>query len=275
MSATPFLPPLPDTWEATRATLHAYSHAATAVNRVHGTAHPKWWHVSLKVEPDGLATDPVPLPDGGTAGVRLDLLAGAVVFETSDGERTELDMTAGTTGTEMADAIIARYADRGLTGDYDRSKFRNDDPRSYDAAAAAAFWRAETNVAAVFERHRSSLGGEVGIVQLWPHNFDTSVEWFGTRVETYTEDGETTEYPSQLNLGFYPGGDRPYFYSNPWPFEESLVDSELPHGAAWHTEGWQGTILHYDQLAGDPDAERKLADYAAAVFRLASPTLTA
>ena len=35
------------------------------------------------------------------------------------------------------------------------------------------------------------------------------------------QDGE--EATAQLNLGFYPAGDA-YFYSTPWPFDESLLD---------------------------------------------------
>ncbi len=93
--------------------------------------------------------------------------------------------------------------------------------------------------------------------------------------EWRNQDGEVTEYPSQLNLGFYPAG-RAYFYSNPWPFDsDKLLGSPLPHGAEWHTEGWEGTILYYDQLAGDPDAATKLAEFAKAVFDVASPTLSA
>jgi hypothetical protein len=53
--------------------------------------------------------------------------------------------------------------------------------------------------------------------------------------------------PSQINL-VYPGGE-PYFYSNPWPFAaEQLLDKPLPDGAAWHTEGWQGSTLAYKEL---------------------------
>lgn len=275
MSGDPFLPPLPEAWEATRSTLHAYSHAVTAASRVHGIAHPKWWHVSLKVRPQGLATDAILLPGGGSAAVRMDLNQHEIVLEHSSGRSTSFDMREGATATEMADRIIAEFSSLGLEGDYNRDKFENEDTRPYDAGAAETFWRAETNVVGSFERHRASLKGEVGIVQLWPHNFDTSTEWFGTRVETYEEDGEITEHPSQLNLGFFPGGDRPYFYSNPWPFEETLVDKPLPHGAEWHTDGWQGSILHYDLLAGDPAAEAKLAEYAQAVHLLVEPTLTA
>lgn len=273
-----FLPrlPEPDDWETTRATLHAYVRGAGAIPETHAEAHPKWWHVSLNVRPQGLVTDDMALSDGGTFNVRLDLISHAVVVETSAGQATTLSMTEGATGTEMGDQIIAAVAELGLEGDYNREKFENDDPRGYDPVAAGVFLAAANNVNGVFEQHRASLSGDVGPVQLWPHGFDLATEWFGTRIEKYEEEGEVTEYPSQLNLGFYPGTDRPYFYSNPWPFEGAKLASEpLPHGAQWHMEGWEGSIIYYDQLQGDPGAATKLAEYARAVFDLAAPTLTA
>ncbi len=127
-----------------------------------------------------------------------------------------------------------------------------------------------TKASIVFEGRRVGLDGPVSPVQLWPHGFDVSFEWFGTRTEEY--EGEAL--PAQLNLGFYPK-DRAYFYSNPWPFDESLPSTPLPHGAEWHTEGWQGTILYYDQLVGDPAGPAKVEEYARAVYEAAAPTLTA
>ena len=273
---TDFLPTLPESWETTRATLHAYAHGVGAIPRAHAGAHPKWWHVSLNVRPHGLVTDDMALTGGGTLSVRLDLTSHEVVVETSAGQSTAFSLAEGTTGTEMGDRVIATVAKFGLEGDYNREKFENDDARGYDPAAGEAFLQAANNVAEVLEQHRASLPGDTGPVQLWPHGFDLATEWFGTRVERYEEDGEVTEHPSQLNLGFYPGSERPYFYSNPWPFEGAKLTSQpLPHGAEWFTEGWEGSILYYDQLQGDPDAATKLAEYARAVFDLASPTLTA
>lgn len=279
------LPPLPDDWESTRATLHAYAHAAGSVPRTLAEAHPKWWHVSLKVRPHGLVSDPVELPSGGTMSTLLDLTAHEVVVEASDGSRSAIPMTEGLTGTEMGDRVIAAAADLGLSGDYDRAKFESEEARSYDPETAERYLTALVTVAGVFERHREAIGGDVGIVQLWPHNFDLAVEWFGTRTIAYEENGETVEHPAQLNLGFYgggapkePGGEptAPYFYSNPWPFDhDALLGQPLPAGAYWHTEGWEGTMLPYATLAGDPEAEAKLADYARAVFEIASPTLLA
>ncbi len=268
-------PALHDEWEATRATLHAYSRGVVAISRTHGLAHPRWWHLSLKIRPTGLTTDSVSLPDGRLFSLRMDLRHHETVLETSGGDRLAFDMTAGATATEFADQVIAAVGDLGLDGDYDRDKFENAEQRAYTPEAAATFFDAAVAAAQVFRRHRASVGGDMGPVQLWPHGFDVAVEWFGTRVEQHEEHGEVSDQQSQINLGFYPGGDRPYFYSNPWPFEgDSLVGHSLPHDAEWHTEGWQGSTLPYDVLTGDPDGGTKLAEYARRVHELAAPTLT-
>ena len=271
-----FLPALPEDWETTRATLHAYAHGVGAIPRAHAEAHPRWWHVSLNVQPQGLVTDDMACPDGGTFNVGFDLKSHQVVVGTSGGTSAAFSMSAGASGTKMGDQVLAAVVELGLDGEYKRERFENDEPRGYAPGAAEMFLHVLNNVTGVFEQHRTSLPGEVGPVQLWPHGFDLATEWFGTRVERYEEDGEMTEHPSQINLGFYPGTDRPYFYSNPWPFEGAkLMGEALPHGARWNTEGWEGSILYYDQLQGDPQADTKLAEYAKAVFDLASPTLTA
>lgn len=274
MATAGFLPELPADWEPTRATLHAYAHGVSALARTHAPAHPKWWHASLKVKPTGLATDPIPLPGGGDLQTLMDFDRHVVVLVPPEGGALEFDMTAGTTGTEFADRLIEAAAGLGLSGEYVREKFESDEPRTYDESHASTFWQALADIHSVLDAHRLSLEGSVSPLQLWPHGFDLSFEWFGTKVETHEENGEVQEYPSQLNLGFYPTGDA-YFYSNPWPFDQALTTNQLPHGAVWNTEGWQGTKLRYADLAGDPDAATKLSEYAGTVFEIASPTLMA
>jgi hypothetical protein len=267
--------PLPDDFEPTRATLHQYSHAVAVVPRAHAGPHDKWWHISLTVTERGLETDPMELPDGGTFNVRMDLRTHEVVLEAEGADVARISMAQGLTGTEMGDAILAAVASLGLEAQYAREKFESNEARSYDMETAEAFHQIITHMAAVFTIHSESLGERVGPLQLWPHGFDMSLEWFGTRVEEYEEEGEVRQHPSQCNFGFYPGG-RAYLYANPWPFEgDKLLDIELPGGAAWHTEGWEGSILYYDQVVGDPNAENRILDYLRAVYEAAAPTLTA
>ena len=277
MSSEAFFPLLTG-WDSTRETLHLYSKAVGVVPRAHAEFHPKWWHISLKVQPDGLVTDNMPLPGGGIFALKMDLLGHKVVLYSSRGDVREFSMTQGLSASAFGDQVLGAVADLGLAGEYAREKFENDEPREYDPAMAETYLRALVNADRTFKKHRGGLSGELGPVQLWPHGFDLAFEWFGTRVMEYQEGGQIEKYPSQLNLGFSPGESshpEPYFYSNPWPFEgDQLVDKPLPSGARWFTESWQGSILEYNSLVGDSQAEDKLLGYARAVYDLASPTLT-
>ncbi len=268
--------PVLDGFEPTRQTLHLYSQAVGVAPRAHGIAHPKWWHISLKVRPDGLVTDTVPLPDGGILALRLDLRLHQIVLETSQGDVRSFSMAAGLTGTEMGEVVITAVAEFGLTGEFARAKFENDDPRIYDPDQARRYFDLLVEIDRIFKTHKASLKGETGPVQVWPHGFDLAFEWFGARTVTQEEHGKVQEFPAQLNLGFYPGNadTPPYFYSNPFPFAaDKLLDKPLPHGARWHTEGWQGALLPYAALVNDANAEKNLLEFARAVYNLAVPTL--
>lgn len=268
---SPPLPPLPDDGEPTRATLHAYALAVSAITRAHAVPHPRWWHLGLAIRPDGLVTEAVPLDDGRSLAIRMDLRTHEIVLEASDARGPVVGMAEGLTGTEMGDRLIDLAAGYGLDGPYERHRFEDDAPRAYVPEHAHALFAAFTAAQQIFTVHRTGLRGELSPINVWPHGFDVSFEWFGSRVVA----GEEGNAQAQLNLGFYPKG-RAYFYSNPWPFPgDVLAGSELPSGATWHTDGWEGSILYYDQVAGRPDGRRLVLEYAAAVHELAAPTLSA
>lgn len=266
--------PTLDGFGPSRGTLHTYAQAINALTRVHAKERPHWWHTSLKVVDEGLTSDPIPLPSGSAARVLMDFRQHRIVLYADDVRAFPMD--AGWSGTRMGNALIAAAAEVGLEGEYERERFESDAPSVYDAEAVGRFFTALTSADRVFKAHLSSLSSETSPVQLWPHGFDLSCEWYGTRQVVQEENGATTTAPAQLNLGFYPGGsnDEAYFYSNPWPFEsETLLGRPLIDDATWHTDGWQGAKLPYSTLLDQPGAEAFLGDFARVVFGVAAPTL--
>lgn len=260
-------------WEPTRQTLHWYSRGISAIPRAHAEAHPKWWHVSLEIVEDGLVTSKTALPDGRAIWLKMDLINHKGLLFIDDGVFHEISFLDRLSSTAFAEALLAKAAQLGLSGPYEREKFEDEDPRDYDPEEVGKFFTALVNVDRLLKQHRSTIPGEKSPVQFWPHGFDISFEWFGTRVEVYND----TAYPSQLNLGFYPGdaNNKPYFYSNPWPFDgDRLLEQPLPPGATWHTEGWEGTYLPYAELAGKADSADRFAEFARVVFDITSPTLS-
>ncbi len=266
--ANPPFPRLPEDFEATRATLHAYSKALGTLPQAHIAMHPKWWHISLHVRPGGLTIQNIGLPNGGLLNGWLDMRSHEVVIETSHGDRTAFDMTAGMTGTEMADTIISHVSGLGLEGEYVRKDFESDDPTSYKRDQAASYWTALSNASKVLDAQRASRTGDLGPVQFWPHGFDLAFEWFGTKEVEY--DGSML--PSQLNLGFYSTGD-PYFYSVPWPFDNDLLTGPAPGEGRWTDDPFSGAVLDYSAVADRPEGADVVADFAQAAYDAASPTL--
>lgn len=264
---------MPEQWEATRATLHAYALAVSALPRAHATPHPRWWHVSLEMTPNGLATEAIALPNGGAATIMMNLTRHDIAFETSDGQRSTFPMTDGLTGTEMGEALIAVASEHGLGEIHDRARFENEDARIYDVTHAEAFLEALQAASNVLEIHRLSLAGDAGPVQLWPHGFDIAFEWFGKGLKSRGEEAGETAQTAQINFGFYPAGDA-YFYSSPWPFDsDSLLLVDLPSGARWNTDGWDGSMLAYSETVGRSDGVERVLAYMRAVFSSASPAL--
>lgn len=271
-------PPL-ENWAPTRDTLSQYAAAIGVVPRALADPHPKWWHISLKFQQQGAATDPIPHP--GSAGITFQLLMNlsthTVDVSTSNGELKRLSMTDGLSSTEFGNQLFSMLGELGIDAEFEREKYENDDPRTYDPQAASSYGDILLKTAEVLELHKSGLTGETGPVQLWPHNFDLAFEWFGTRRVPHGDGDNAQELPAQINFGLAPGDSshaEAYFYSNPWPFEDLLTDHKLPGSARWFTESWQGTLLPLAEIAGGDTGEKEVAAYFKAVYDIASPLLT-
>jgi hypothetical protein len=256
-------------WESTKQSLHAYSKIISAIPRTHHEAHPKWWHISLRVRPTGLISCPISTPLGDTIQILMDLRHHQIILSDDSENEHIIPMNACKTANEMAERLFHATEKYDLAMEYDASIFDNSGPREYVPQKAELFLDGLLEADLVLKKHRGNLRGDVSPVQFWPHNFDLSFEWYGNR----KIDGGEKQSRSQINFGWAPGGKNPaypYFYSNPYPFENEMTNHPLPEGAQWFMDQWNGSIMPYDEIAGHAGHE-KVLDYFERVFEVVSP----
>ena len=247
--------------DETVTSLHAYSRILGSIRAAQSEPHPRWWHASLQITDAGLDTGNFPLGDGGNGRLLLDPEQGLIVGRGINGPfEVTLAGPASEVGRKVLDAL-------GASIDFDPDRWDAIEAQRVDLEAARFYLAALIAVSDVFRQVRSGLAGELGPIQLWPHHFDVAFEWFSDAVVVYEEEDGPKEFSKQLGFGFSPGDEgnpEPYFYANPWPFDESFREIELPPEASWHTEGWSGGYLPYSAVVdGSPDT---VIDFMRTVF---------
>ncbi len=221
--------------------LHAYSRILGGIRAAGTEPHPRWWHGSLQIVDSGLTTGTFYV-EGEPASLTLEPGSATIAGRGPRGPvQAELSGPAATVGREVLRQLGGRL-------DVDPERWNLIEVTGYETVDATTYHNALRVVDAALRSVRSTVSGDVSPVQLWPHHFDVSLEWFSDAVEVYEEEGGPKEYNKQIGFGFSPGdeGDPdPYFYANPWPFDESFRAIELPEPARWHSEGWEGGFLPY------------------------------
>ena len=244
---------LPEDWEQTRLTLQKYSQAVTALPRAGVQIDDRWSHVAMELDGTAFVTVPVPLADGTKLVSRIDLVRHQVVISTGETSYA-IDLISGPSPRSVGEAVYSAAASHGSHIDVETERYSDDEHQPYDATHALAFLSVATSVVETFTRMNALFPGEIKGPHLWPHGFDIATEWYSEELVDY--DGTPTN--PQIATGWYPAGEA-YFYSNPWPFDAAWVTVELPVGAKWHTEGWQGAKLAVSDLAEGAGADTVVA----------------
>ena len=268
-------PDLPTAWMPTRDSLRSYAQILGAIRRNLVPPDPRWWHISLQAIEEGLTTGGMEVAGGGELALTLDL-GGHRLTALRGGEMLEeWPLDGGLSSAILGRRVLEAVRGCGAEVSDNFNPKEDDERRAYVGAAAESYVAAQRSTRDVLASVREGLEGEVGPVQLWPHHFDLSFEWFGTRKVSHEEGGQVVEAPSQIGFGFSTGDDShpaAYYYATPWPFEKELAEAPLPNGALWHSEGWEGGLLPYEAVrreGGD-----LLASYFERVYEVASPRLT-
>jgi hypothetical protein len=265
-------PPLSlDAWRDTYATLHMWTQVVGKLCLAMTPLVNHFWNVAFHVTSRGLMTQSL-LAGERTLTITFDFVAHQLVFHSSDGgvetitleprtvadfhamvmqtlHRMDIDVHIWTMPTEVEDPI----------------RFEADTMhKSYDAAAAHAFWRALVSMKPVLERFRGRFIGKCSPVHFFWGGCDLAVTRFSGRRAPAKPDADsiTREAYSHevISHGFWPGSGavrEPAFYAYAVPAPERFQNAAVRPAAAFWSTDFLEFILPYEAVrtAASPAAE--------------------
>ncbi len=260
-------------WDDTRATFHMWLQIVGKIRLQLEPMINHWWQVTLYVSGRGLTTGLMPTDTGGLE-IEFDLVANTLRLFTTDGREEHVALEPRTVANFYADTMRALDAlsvpvkivatPNELV---DAIPFAQDEThRSYDAAAARAFWLQLVNAHRVMTRFRAGFVGKVSPVQFFWGAADLAVTRFSGRPAPKHPGGvphcpdrvQELAYSHEVSsCGFWPGGSAEgSFYSYAYPAPPGFSERKVAPAAASFDETLGEFVLPYDAVrkARDPDA---------------------
>lgn len=251
-------------WDHTRTGLHRATQVIGAVRRAVAAPEPNWAHLGTRVVAEGLTTGALPMGE-----LLLDFSRLEVVYRSGEAPARGIPLS-GHSQRSLTNSVLEALKAAGHEIQIDDRRVANEAPFDINARLAADYAQALDVIWAALGRLRARLPGEKSPLVVWPHGFDASFLWFPHAGKS-SEDRDP-----HMNFGFSPGSpglDRPYFYTYAWPLPEGLTDTTLPPGVRWHTEGWTGTVLAYDDLTQEADPVQVIAHIMGEIHEAVSPSV--
>lgn len=262
------LPTLTD-WMPTASALHR---ASALLSLIHLLRLPHVEHfieIAVPPQPDGLSTERLP---GGSI-VHLNYRDAALIVQAEETTRIPLqghtqasllaalldalaqgelaDLLADVSSEKRTDHLFEYFATTERPYQPQRADYTDATPFDIDVIKAGEYAHALWTIFTGIAQFRARLNGVMTPLVVYPHGFDLSMLWFGTKA--------TSEQDPHMNFGFAPfsrGIDYPYLYAYAHPLQASHQPPMLPDGARWHTTGWTGVVLPYDEIARQADPAR-------------------
>jgi hypothetical protein len=221
-----------------------------------------WWNIAFRVTSRGLST---PLLQAGDRafGITFDLIEHRLVIQCADGASETLPLAPRTVADFYA-AVMAALARLGIAVRIwtmpvevpEPIRFELDtEHRSYDPAAANAFFRALVSMQPAFEGFRCRFAGKCSPVHFFWGSFDLAVTRFSGRraPERPGADEVTREAYSHevISHGFWPGGaalPEPVFYAYAAPEPAGFRGASIRPPAAYYKTELAEFILPYEAV---------------------------
>jgi hypothetical protein len=253
-------------WKETRNTLQKYGQMVGKLRENLSDSHPHWWHISLRVSDRGLTTMPLPRSKTNT-GQKFELIFDLdnhhLVIESNFREEKKIKLT-GQSLSALCEESCSLLSDIGVEPPIDKEKFKDGKAGEYNEVAVSNYWNAQKEINRILNKFRSELNGERSPVQLWPHHFDLAMSWFSGRLVPDKDPADFESSKEQMMFGFSTGDDTipdAYFYILAYPVPGELPKIQPPENARWNTEGFQGALMMYDQIAESDNPEEILLNY--------------
>lgn len=276
-------------WDMTIAALHRAAMLFGPVHNALRTPQKNYLHLPLQIQPWGLSSGA--LPKGGE--ISLHFEKAALHYRRPNGEivafslqqHTQADLFKGLLEAMKADELAEFYRDvqdsdviaammTKLHADPTRVEFlkleevTHTDSLSIDSALAADYAAALYTVFTGVARFRARLNGHMTPIVVWAEHFDLSTLWF--------LDGAMDDQKAHMNFGFAPfsnGLPRPYLYTYAYPYPAEMEVPALPQPARWHTSGWTGVVVDYDDLVTAEDPAAQVEALCLGIFAALRPLL--
>jgi hypothetical protein len=207
-----------------------------------------WWQVTLYVSQGGLTTGAIPYGYSNFK-IDFDLIDHALIFKISNGDRRQLFLHDGLSGSGFYKKLFSNLVDLGIkveilglpydTGD--EEPFETDTVHaSYNKPYIERLWRILLGVSQIFKEFRGRFNGKSTAVHLFWHRFNLALTRFsGLRAPIRDGMGNVDRdaYSHEVSsFGFWAGDDSvpaPAFQSYTAPQPEGLTEGTLLPGASF------------------------------------------
>jgi hypothetical protein len=271
-----------DDWSATCDTVHAHTQVLGKLAVALAPPEPQLQHAALRLTARGWETAPLPAPDGsGALVVALDLGRHEAVAEHSDGRSGRVALTPDRPVGEVTRALLAVVGD--LAGAVEINPTpqevawtvpldEDDEHRTYETGAVAAYFAAATQAALVLAAFRAPYRGRSTPVNAWWGSFDLAVSLFsGLPADPPSSDFimRNAMDAQEVAVGWWPGDaryGRAAFYAYAHPAPDGFAGGTLSPAAARWEERLGEYVLDWADVRAAADPHTSALEFARSAF---------
>jgi len=244
------------------------------------------WQATFYLSGRGFTTGPI-FADGRAFEMEFDLLSDLLRIDTAEGDARCVKLEVQSVAA-FYEATMTALAELGVEVDVhpmpceipDAVAFTEDHaPRAYDPDAAREYWRAMLQVQRVFLLFRSRFVGKCSPIHLFWGSFDLAVTRFSGR-DAPLHPGGMPHVPNSVareaysrevsSAGFWPGVDRPTFYSYAYPAPQGFNLAKVGPEAAIFDGQLGEFLLPYDAVRSSANPDSTLLVFLQSTYEAAA-----